>query len=215
VKVKQAASNTTINATPPKTHWEAPFNQYSLMIDSNELLYGNVRDPAYQIIPQTDRITINITNLTGTLNYSPFAPPLNSINLTQIDFYERPYGIPGLTKLPASEVQNYSIYVDGKTTPSVFPVLPADPPIALSIVRTQPSNISLIFEPRAFTHALTAKTSTLFINLTFGIDPAQEYLNSSYSTNPLFNYTYTQKDPKKGFVSPPTLKDGVLEVAVW
>ena len=214
VKVKQAASNTTINATPPKTHWDSVFNEYSVMIDSNELLYGKVRDPAYQIIPQTDRITINITNLTGSMNQT--APSATYINLSKIVFYKRDYGTANLDPLPAADVQNYTIYVDGGSTPSVFPGgTPANPGIELKHSIVELSNISLLFEPGAFSQALEDEHRTVFINLTFGIKPGEEYLNSSTPANPLFNYTYTQKNPQKGFVSPPTLQDGVLEVAVW
>ena len=219
VKIKNPVSNATINATPYKAIDNTalvPFNVYSVMIDSDELLKGNVRDPAYQIIPQTDKITINITNLTSTMNQTAgmIAKP-TTVNLSSIDFYYHPHGIPGLTKLPANTVQNYSIYVDGKSTPSVLPVNPGDPEISLSADRTQMSNVSLIFERGALSKALSDKTGTLLINLTFGINPAQEYLNASYSRNPLFNYTYTELNPQKGFVTPPNLQNGVLEVAVW
>ncbi len=220
VKIKEEGSNTTINATPPATgtHWESIYHEYSVMIDSNELRYGMVRDPSYQIIPQTDRITINITNLTGSMNYSAKGVSATSgippaINLSKIDFYQRLNGEQALSKLPPNTVQNYSIYIDGKTTASEIPTTP--PWLMLIHEMNVPSNVSLIFESGAFSKALNDKKSTVFINMTFGIDPAQEYLNSSYSVNPMFNYTYIQKNPKKGFVTPPSLREGVLEVAVW
>jgi hypothetical protein len=196
VKIK-GISNATVNASPPKLNqdWMA-FNQYSIMIDSNELLYGKVRNPAYQIIPQNEKIIINITNLTGSMNISQLEP--EEVNLTKVQFFKRYYNTPGLSELSSEYYKNFT-YEDGNVTPVNLPV-------QLKRDRTVPSNVSLVFEPRVFSDF--EETSAIFINLTFGIKPAQEYLNNT-ATGP-FNYTYASK-----VVTSPSLKDGVLEVAIW
>jgi hypothetical protein len=193
VKIKED-SNVTINATPAFTE-AVTFNQYSIKINSTELLAGNIRNPAYQIIPQKDRIMINITNLTGTLNSSPLVSA-TSVNLTNVTFFQRHYGMdPTLYSLPLT-VRNFT-YEDGNTS---F----VNPPVSLKHGKNDVSNISLIFDRGAFMG--TENDGTLFINLTFGIEPPQRYLNNSFSG--AYNYTYSK-------VTAPVLKDGVLEVAVW
>lgn len=200
VKIK-GSSNATIfaNATPQPSDWNTTFKQYSLMIDSNELLSGKVRDPAYQIIPQKERIMINITNLTGSMNQSPLVTA-SEVNLSWANFYIRYWGTNNLVSWPI-KYQNFT-YEDGNTTPVNLPV-------SLKTDKADLSNVSLIFERRMFKDF--APDSTIFINLTFGIDPPQEYLNNTQSQP--FNYTYVAN--AKGVITPPSLKDAVLEVAVW
>jgi hypothetical protein len=200
VKIK-GWSNATVNVTPPFLNQACvTYSEYSIMIDSNELLFGKIRDPAYQIIPQNERIMINITNLTGSINpaWSVSPNPLPKVNLTKIQVFQRFTGSTALTEMPSSSYYNIT-YEDGNTTP-------VNVPIKLKGDINDLSNVSLIFERRTF--ADIDDTSALFINLTFGIDPAQEYVNNTRSGP--FNYTYTTKG-----VIPPSLKDGVLEVAVW
>jgi hypothetical protein len=195
-----------VNLTPPITYASyaacPKFNQYSLIIDSNELRFGKVRDPAYQIIAQNERIMINITNLTWSMNQSPLIPNPSTVNLTRVDFYERYWGFDhSLHPLLAAKYKNFT-YEDGNTTPVNLPV-------NLEKDKTKLSNVSLIFERRAFSDI--GEASTIFINLTFGIDPPQEYLNNTQSQP--FNYTYVAN--ANGEVTPPFLKDAVLEVAIW
>jgi hypothetical protein len=203
VKIK-GGSNTTFNATPPFLGQGClTFNQYSIKIDSNELLYGKIRDPAYQIIPQNERIMINITNLTGSIDptWNPtYCPTCGepAVNLTKIQVFQRYYGTNALNEMPQASYRNIT-YEDGNTTP-------VNLPIKLKGHINDQSNVSLIFERRIFSDI--DETSAIFINLTFGIDPAQPYLNNTRSE--AFNYTYTSKA-----VTPPSLRDGVLEVAVW
>jgi hypothetical protein len=201
VKIK-GSSNATIfaNATPQPSDWNTTFKQYSLMIDSNELRFGKVRDPAYQIIPQNEKIMINITNLTGSMNKS--RPDPSKVNLTRVDFYERYWGNDhSLHQLLPAKYQNF-------TYNESFPG-PVNLPANLNTSKANPSQVSLIFERRVFSDI--GEASTIFINLTFGIDPPQEYLNNTQYQP--FNYTYVAN--AKGFVTPPSLKDAVLEVAVW
>jgi hypothetical protein len=196
VKIK-GWSNATINATPPKINPQnVTFNQYSIKIDSNELRFGSIRDPAYQIIPQRERIMINITNLSGSILYN--VEP-TEVNLSKVQIYQRYWGSdPSLHPMLPINYQNFT-YEDGNTTPVNLPV-------QLETDKNKPSNVSLVFEPRVFSDI--EDTSTIYINLTFGIDPKQPYLNNTRSD--AFNYTYTS-----GVVTPPSLRNGVLEVAVW
>lgn len=197
VKIK-GWSNATINASPPRPNQERfNLNKYSIMIDSNELLYGSVRDPAYQIIPQKERIIINITNLTGAMNISE--PDPEWVNLTRVQFYQRYWGTD--TSLHPLLAANYQNFTYNDSSPKPFNL-----PVELEKDKTKTSTVSLIFEPRAFSDI--ESTSTIFINLTFGIEPEQEYLNNTRSSP--FNYTHSW-----GNVTPPSLKEGVLEVAVW
>jgi hypothetical protein len=201
VKIK-GWSNATINTTPfPPIPYNdrTTFNQYSIKIDSNELIFGKVRDPAYQIIPQNEKIMINITNLTGSRNISE--PNPSEVNLTAVRIYQRSYGpTSSLSELPAASFGNIT-YVDGNSTAT-----PGNVPVQLEKDKTHPSNVSLVFEPRAF--SMIGDTDAIYINLTFGIDPAQEYLNNTKSQG--FNYTYTNSN-----VTAPAMTDGVLEVAIW
>lgn len=207
VKIK-GWSNATIfaNATQHKSQWNVTNNSYTLMIDSNELRFGNVRDPAYQIIPQNERIMINITNLTGSMNQSPSAPAATTVKLSKVEFYERYWGFDqSLHPLLPAKYQNF-IYAEGSSTP-------ANPPVQLNHTKGDPSTVSLIFERRVFSDI--GEASTIFIKLIFDIyGPTQEgleYLNNTRSQP--FNYTYVAN--ANGAVTPPFLKDGVLEVAVW
>jgi hypothetical protein len=214
VKIK-GSSNTTINTTPPRAYQAcvnltsfpisydacANSNRYSLMIDSNELRFGTIRDPAYQIIPQNEKIIINITNLTGSMNQSPQVTA-TEVKLLKVEFYERYWGADhSLHPLLAAKYQNF-VYEDGNTTP-------VNPPVKLKNDKADLSNLSLIFERRAFSDI--GEASTIFINLTFNLTPPQEYLNNTpYQP---FNYTYVAN--ANGVITPPFLKDAVLEVAVW
>ena len=199
VKIK-GWSNATINTTPPKIGQACvTFNQYSIKLDSNELRYGSVRDPSYQIIPQKERIIINISGLNGSMNQSSSNPAPVEVNLSKIQFYERYWGNdPTLHVRMVSPFSNFT-YVNGSSTAVGLPV-------SLGLDRNIPSNISLILEPQAFSDF--EDTSTIYINLTFGINPPEQYFNNTRED--AFNYTYTSK-----YVTPPSLRDGVLEVAVW
>jgi hypothetical protein len=202
VKVK-GASNATINAVPPPTDTvNSSYSMYSIQVNSSELLSDTVRSPAYQIIPQREQIMINITNLTGTL-----AHDANKVTLVNVTFFQRHYGMdPSLYPLPLT-VRNF-IYADVNTTPGN--TKPVNPPVDLNPKKNQLSNISLIFDRGAF--ANTENDGIMYINLTFNIDSLStnpyplQYLNNSLGRP--YNYNYS-------WATPPSLKDGVLEVAVW
>lgn len=194
-------SNATINGSQPLPGQGCvTFNMYTVMINSTELRYGTVRDPAIQIIPQTDQIVINLTNLTESMNNSYGNPDPIEINLSRIQFWQCSYGCPSLSDASGIIDFTNSTYINGSS-------VPVNPPVFLGNNRTAKMNVSLFFKPR--TLASIADTNTLFINLTFGINPPQQFQNNTWRGEP-FDYNYTSTH-----VTPPFLKDGILEVAVW
>jgi hypothetical protein len=64
----------------------------------------------------------------------------------------------------------------------------------------------MIFAPSFFRYA--AASDTIYVNLTFGLDSPQQYLNSTKSGP--FEYNYNPAN-----VTQPELRDAVMEVAVW
>jgi hypothetical protein len=186
-----------INARNYKNSENASWNHFSIQLNNTELLSGEVRNPIYQINYYSDRIIVNITDIDTTrASYLPLpAVGLSpGSNLTAINFYQRAYGSTTLSSWPSMKkyYQNLT-YIDGNTS-SVQP--PFD-------VR---KNISLVFEPGFF--STMDPTATMFINLTFGMYPPQQFLNNT-GTAP-FSYNYSAES-----VTQPSLKDAVLEVAVW
>ena len=200
VKIKQASNATIdyqkIQAFGYTTTENVTSHQFSIILNTTELLNDNIRNPAYQINPFTDRIVINITGLMETRNTTigiPLPPAPSGYNVTAVRFYQRTHGQTSLSSWgPGTQYQNF-LYEDENTT-SVLP--PVD-------VR---NNVTLIFEPGFFSTVLP--NSDIFINLTFGMNELQPYLNNT-QTQP-FDYNY---DPAN--VTQPQLKDAVLEVAVW
>ncbi len=198
VKVKYPG-NATINGYTIVSHGyvnsdNVSFNQFSLAINASELLSGNVKDPRYQINPLNDRILINITDLeTSRPPWNPLLPepsPPGS-NLTKISFYQQSPGATGMVFWsPPNE--NF-LYNDGNTTP-------VKPPVTVR------NSLSMRFGPEFFLSA--DPTGTMYVNLTFGLDPPSSFLNNT-QTGP-FHYNYNPSD-----VTQPVLKDAELEVAVW
>ena len=171
-------------------------HQFSIRINSTKLLNGDIKDPAYQINPQKDQIIINITDL----DTQPVQPPVmpaqaTEANLTQIRFYRSSFGETDLHDLGVYDVTTY-LYVDGKPVPTH----PLPDPCPVN------KEVSMIFSPSFFRYA--ASSDTIYVNLTFRTDPAQQYLNSSGSGP--FDYNYNPAN-----VTQPALRDAVMEVAVW
>jgi len=200
VKIKQA-SNATINSTKIlafgyTTTENVTSHQFSIALNTTELLDDKIRNPAYQINPFTDRIVINITGLEDTRNKTIFMPALpapSGYNITSVRFYQRTHGQTSFSSwTPGTKYQNF-LYDDENTTPVL-------PPVDIR------NNVSLVFEPGFFSTALP--NSDIYINLTFGMEEPQSYLNNT-QTLP-FDYNY---DPAN--VTQPCLDDAVLEVAVW
>lgn len=201
VKIR-SSSNASINkamimARGYNNSEDAAWNQFSILFDNKLLLEGDIKSPAYQINFHNERIIINITDIESTRNLTqnplpPVGTPSGS-NLTAINFYQRPFGSTSLSSWPPMKKYQNFTFIDGNSS--------ADPPPF--DVR---NNVSLIFEPGFF--GTMDPTATMFINLTFGMNPPQQYLNNTM-TRP-FDYDYNPVN-----VTQPALRDAVVEVAVW
>ncbi|MDP2796210.1 MAG: hypothetical protein Q8N94_01700 [Methanoregula sp.] len=205
VKIK-GSSNTTIGETMINAHGyksteNVTLNEFRIVINSSYLLTGKVgeivnpnRDAAYRINPNWDRIIINITDLDKTRNTDAHPEPY-SVNLSKVKFYQTYTGDSNLYAFsPVAAFENYT-YVNWSATA-------VKPPVDLGT----DSNLSMIFEPGFFSS--TDKYGAIYINLTFELDPKQQFLNNTH-TRP-FDYNYNPVN-----VTQPALKDAVMEVAVW
>src|SRR5208337_2832416 len=199
VKIK-SSSNATIDNTMIREFGynnteNVSFNQFSIQINNTELLQGEITNPAYQINPMTSRIMINITDLKNTRSWYPLQAPGVSpgSNLSSINFYQIS---PGETSLsmwqPDSKYMNFT-YDDNNSTA-------VTPPVDIR------NNLSMIFAPGFF--ATVNPTATIYINLTFGMNPPQQFLNNTL-TGP-FDYNYNPAN-----VTQPELNDAGFEVSVW
>jgi len=183
---------------------------FSILIDGPKL-QGDVKDPAYQIDPSSEQITINITDLRSTITDAkfpspPFPPIDNStsaINLTAIKFFKLKEG--GLN--PITFPQTDYPYIDGSSTRlSAMPAPVKD-------------NITLRISPGTFT-SIESRSYPIYIALKFDVSPNSTFLNNSQTTpgfdtltfdnSTPFNYNYEPEN-----VTQPHLRDAVLEVAVW
>lgn len=206
VKIK-GSSNTTIGKTiisafKYNNDENVTFNRFSIVINSSNLATGSIGnimnpngDAAYRINPKWDRIVINVTDLDTTRNTvaHPGSEPFR-VNLTKVDFYQTHFNDANLYGFsPVTAFENFT-YVEG--TPIAL-----KPPIEI-----HDSNLSMVFEPGFFSG--TDKDGAIYINLTFGLDPPQQYLNNT-RTLP-FDYNYLPTN-----VTQPVLRDAVMEVAVW
>ena len=195
------------------------FNQFSVEINSYNLVSGNYRntivnpvhDNIYRINPNSDRITINFTDLDKSPpRFAPLPPgaACTDVNLSSIKFYQMHYGDPFLYQLTSAKYtsyQNVSVYADGAVTPAV-------PPVNIR------NNLSVVFDPGLFSE--TDSNGALFVNFTFGTDPTCSYAGMIHPVGRMqfINNTRTapyQYDYSAANVTQPVLKDAVLEVAVW
>ena len=207
VKIK-GSSNTTIGNTTIKKYGykntgNVTLNEFRIVINSSYLLTGNVGeignpngDAAYRINPNADRIIINITDLEDTRNKTAHPPSEPyTVNLKEVKVYQTHTGDSNLYAFsPVAAFENY-VYVNWGTTA-------VKPPVDLGTDR----NLSMIFEPGFFSS--TDKYGAIYINLTFELDPKQQFLNNTH-TRP-FDYNYYPAN-----VTQPALTDAVMEVAVW
>jgi len=201
VKIK-SATNATIDTPMIQAHGynnteDASFHQFVIRINGTQLLEGDIRDPRYQINPLKDRIVINITGLDQYPVRSSLVTPANA-NLSNIQFYKASGG--SLGSLPVNDMPTpgyHYLYVDG--APVDTRPLPASRPEVKK-------EVSMIFSPSFFQNA--GDHDTIYVNLTFGLDSPQQYLNSTLSGP--FEYNYNRAN-----VTQPALRDAVMEVAVW
>jgi hypothetical protein len=205
VKIK-SLSNTTIGKTIITEHNfhnsdNVTLNQFSIVINSSHLLSGKVgenSDPsgdiAYRINPNWDRIMINITDLEETRNILAHPSPPTKVCLTEVKFSESHENDVNLYSFTIPLAFENFTYVNWSPRAEKLPVEIMD------------SNVSLVFEPGFFSG--TDKYGAIYLNLTFELDPPQQYLNNTH-TRP-FDYNYNPAN-----VTQPALTDAVMEVAVW
>jgi hypothetical protein len=214
VKIK-GTSNATINQSYIQNHGftkteNATTHVFSILIDNPKLL-GEVTDPAYQIDPAREQITINITDLRSTItNYPPVINNTTStVTLSNIRVFKQDGGVYSSVPLPATDYP----YIDGSN--SRVTVMPA--PVT--------DNITLRFSPQFFDR-LKAQSSRIYIALGFTVSPESTFLNNTQALpdfNTLdgqltFNHQNTTPfyyDYNPANVTQPHLRDAVVEVAVW
>ena len=214
VKIK-GASNATINQSYIQNNGftstdNATTHIFSILIDNPKLL-GEVTDPAYQIDPAREQITINITDLRSTItNYPPVINNTTStVILSNIRVFKQDGGVYSSVPLPATDYP----YIDGSS--SRVTVMPA--PVT--------DNITLRFSPQFFDR-LKAQSSRIYIALGFTVSPESTFLNNTQAlpdfntldgqltfNNP--NTTPFYYDYNTTNVTQPHLRDAVVEVAVW
>lgn len=207
VKIK-SGSNSTIDKTLIKRHVfnnteNVEFHTFSIVINSSQLRSGQpsggINDPGretiYQINPPKEGIIINITDIEETRNQInfPVPPSLVTKTLSDIRFYQWIQGQAGLYEFKPAH-KNFT-YEDGNTTP-VYPPFDFQ------------DKISMVFEPGFFVG--TDPYGAIYINLTYQVDPPQQFMNNSHPASQPFDYNYNPVN-----VTQPSLKDAVLEVAVW
>ncbi|MDD4137464.1 MAG: hypothetical protein PHT99_06165, partial [Methanoregula sp.] len=212
VKIKQTSNATIdytrINAFGYNNTEDVSFNQFSIVLNHTKLRDENIHNPAYQIDIFHERIIINITDLKETRSplypLPAFGDP--GSNLTAVNFYQASSVQPLTGYTPPGKYLNFT-YDDGTSTGEINST-PVTPPVDLR------NNVSLIFEPGFFSNANV--DADIYINLTFGMDTPQQYLNNTNNPNinntasAPFDYNYIPTN-----VTQPCLKDAVLEVAVW
>ena len=214
VKIK-GTSNATINQSYIQNHGftkadNATTHVFSILIDNPKLL-GEVTDPAYQIDPAREQITINITDLRSTItNYPPVINNTTStVILSNIRVFKQDGGVYSSVPLPATDYP----YIDGSS--SRVTVMPA--PVT--------DNITLRFSPQFFDR-LKAQSSRIYIALGFTVSPESTFLNNTQAlpdfntldgqltfNNPNTTPFYYDYNPAN--VTQPHLRDAVVEVAVW
>ena len=214
VKIK-GTSNATINQSYIQNHSftksdNATTHVFSILIDNPKLL-GDITDPAYQIDPAREQITINITDLRSTItNYPPIINNTTStVTLRNIKVFKQDGGVYSNVPLPATDFP----YIDGSSSRvTAMPVSVTD-------------NITLRFSPQFFDR-LKAQSSKIYIALGFTVNPESTFLNNTqalpdYNTldgqltfnNPNTTPFYYDYNPAN--VTQPYLRDAVVEVAVW
>ena len=183
VKIK-GSSNATIGKPMITKHGynnteNVTLNQFRIVINSSYLLTQvgeSKRDAAYRINPNGDRIIINITDLDETRNTVAHPPsePYN-VNLKRSKILPDTYrGYRTSMPFHRLRFENY-LYVNWSIRSQKPPVDPGPD-----------RNLSMIFEPGFFQYA--DKYGAIYINLTFELDPPQQFLNNTH-TRP-FDYNY-------------------------
>ncbi len=214
----KGTSNATINQSYIQNHSffktdNVTTHVFSILLNNTKLL-SDVRNPAYQIDPAREQITINITDLRSTITeYPTAAPPItratSTIVLDSMKIYKLDAGTYSNVPLPVS---NYP-YADGNTTRmSSFPAPVTD-------------NITIKLNPQ-YIDSMKAENSQIFLALQFSVTPASTFLNNTQVLPDLAsmdgkltfenpNTTPFLYDYNPANVTQPKLRNAIFEVAVW
>jgi PKD repeat protein len=180
-------------------------HNFIILINQNELLTGQVKDPVYQINPAQENIVINITNINSTLN-----------NITMVDYREQCFSI-NLSRITVSSQDPntgtfYTVgYLDDPLVDGQQYNQSSTPPYVVN------NNISMIFEP---TFIPWSNYKLVYITLPFNLiknntacpSPPYNFTGSQFLNNTFtspFDYNY---DPNN--VTQADLQDAVLEVDI-
>lgn len=182
------ASETTIAATDPEADDFAVHIPYEILINRSV-------NPAYRIDPQSERLTIDISNMYSHLNTTDIL----SMDFTGMKLYKQlddgsTILIPGL--YPWAN-DTYSLTVDGTAFPSTGGA-------AVSVIG-DPQIRMILYPPLPFANEIT---SSLNVNFSF----SYQFVNSNVTHQYLsgkHQYDYTAN------VTQPELVDSVMEVAIW
>jgi len=189
---------------------------FSILIDNPKLM-DEVKDPAYQIDPAREQITINITDIRSTITNNITAGIDNTTsNITLIDVkvYKKEGGLYSNVPLPASE----------------FPYINSSSARLAAMPAINVENVTLKMSSYYF-DLMKAQDSQIYIALGFNVSKGVVPQNSTFLNNTQalpdfynmdgkltfenpntipFNYNYEAEN-----VTQPYLRDAVLEVAVW
>ena len=185
---------------------------FSIHINNSKLL-GEVIDPAYQIDPSREQMTINITDLEQL-------QPGVTVNLTAIKICTIVKNPPSATCSPLTSNNSYP-YVDGSDTRIPMPA-------------TVNENISLRFDTQYFNDRISAGAGDIFIVIKFDLSESRPQFLNNTQVLPNFNNLDAETtffNPRTGIANPnstpfdynyhpdnvtqPLLRDAILEVAVW
>ncbi len=179
----------TILAEQFKNSDNATTHIFSILVDTPGL-YSGMTDPSYQIDPVRDQMMINITDLDSP---SIMNDPTAKVTLTNIS------------------VQREDYFDSFQTNPNLNISLDGVPVSTLPHEVT--GNISIKFSPKFFQKVYEevydpSLYEPVLVNLTFNLDRESTFLNNTWSSP--FDYNYTSDG-----VTPPQLRDAVVEVAAW
>ncbi|KAF1077935.1 hypothetical protein [Methanogenium sp. MK-MG] len=201
VRVKEpsvAAINFTSYA-PGYYNGNLDANETSISEDfSVHIPYGVLIDrsvnPAYRIDPQSEHLTIDLSNMYSHLNETDIV----SMNFTGMGLYKQlddgsTILIPGLYPY---ENDTYSLKVDGTPVPATGAQESVD---SSSVITME------LYPPLPFSNEIT---SSLNVNFSFSYQFEDSHVTHQYLSG-MHQYDYTAN------VTQPELADGVMEVAIW
>lgn len=164
---------------------------FSILIN-NSYLTKEIRDPAYQIDPSREEVTINITEIRSSMN--AIDPQLITITIQNISVYTLEGGKMNYKRTFPEPIVDDIYYRDLNSSYTIVP------PVQ--------DSITLKINP-AFTYEiLKGGTYPVYVNLTFNLTAPSSFLNNSFSRP--FDYNYHPDN-----VTQPRLRDAIVEVAVW